>query len=178
MAAEAERTATDAGQRLTHAVWPPNLLDIGQIDGKLHDLGHSGQAMLLRFGVQNFRSIRDMQELSLVASSLDDTQEGVIDCAASGERLLPAVVVYGANASGKSNLVKALAWMQAAVLDSQTRGDPDAGIPREPFALNSASTPGAPTLCDVDFVIEGVRYHYGFAGVRPAFTREWLYSFP
>src|ERR1019366_8784531 len=133
--------------------------------------------MLLRFGVQNLRSIHDKQELSLVASALDDTPAGLIDCPAAGGRLLPAVVVYGANASGKSNLVKALRWMRQAVLLSHTSGEPEGGVPRRPFALDPASRT-APTTCDVDFVIDDVRYHYGFEASDQAFVREWLYSFP
>ena len=133
--------------------------------------------MLLRFGVQNFRSIRDKQELSLVASSLDDTPAGLIDCVAAGGPLLPGVVVYGANASGKSNLVKALRWMRQAVLFSHTRFDPDRGVPYQPFRLDPASR-NAPTSCDIDVIIEDVRYHYGIESSNRAFTREWLYSFP
>jgi len=133
--------------------------------------------MLLRFGVQNFRSFRDKQELSLVASALDDRPAGLIDCPATGEPLLPAVVVYGANASGKSNLVKALRWMRQAVLFSHTRFDPDRGVPYQPFRLDPASR-NAPTTCDVDFIIEDVRYNYGIESSNRAFTREWLYSFP
>jgi uncharacterized protein len=133
--------------------------------------------MLLRFGVQNLRSIRDKQELSLVASSLDDMATGLIDCPAAGVHLLPALVVYGANASGKSNLVNALRWMRHAVVFSHTRFDPDGAVPRQPFALDQAGR-GAPTTCDVDFVIDDVRYHYGVESSDRSFIREWLYSFP
>ena len=133
--------------------------------------------MLLRFGGQNIRSIRDKQELSFVASALDDTPAGLIDCPAAGTRLLPAVVVYGANASGKSNLVKALRWMRQAVLFSHTHFDAAGGVPRQPFALDPTGR-SAPTACDVDFAIDGVRYHYGIESSDQAFTREWLYSFP
>ncbi len=133
--------------------------------------------MLLRFGVQNLRSIRDKQELSLVASSLDDTRANLIDCRPAGARLLPVVLVYGANASGKSNLVRALRWMRQAVLLSHTRGEAGGKIPREPFALDPAIR-SAPTICDADFDIAEVRYHYGIEASNETFTREWLYSFP
>ena len=55
--------------------------------------------MLLRFAVSNHLSIRDRQELSLVASSLSDAADGLIDCASSPSgAVLPAIVLYGANA--------------------------------------------------------------------------------
>lgn len=133
--------------------------------------------MLLRFGVQNFRSIRTMQELSLVASALDDTRSGLIRCPAIDGSLLPAVVVYGANASGKSNLVRALSWMRQAIMFSHSRGEPGRGVPRDPFKLDPASRTAA-TLCSVDFIVENVRYHYGFEASDEIFLRESLYSFP
>ena len=133
--------------------------------------------MLLRFGVQNFRSIRDMQEMSLVASGLDDPTAGLIDCPPLGRHLLPALVIYGANASGKSNLVKALRWMRDAVLLSHTRGDPAGGVPCEAFALDQEWS-DRPTACNLDFLVEDVRYHYGLEATNKAFTREWLHSFP
>ena len=64
--------------------------------------------MLLRFAVANHLSIRDHQELSLVSSALSDTEDGLVDCPSSPSGfVLPAVVIYGANASGKSNIVDA-----------------------------------------------------------------------
>ena len=93
--------------------------------------------MLLRFGVTNHRSLRDPQELSLAASSLDDNAAGLIECRrAPGHRLLPAVVIYGANASGKSNLISAIRWMRSVVLYSHSRGEPDEDVPRTPFVLD------------------------------------------
>ncbi len=133
--------------------------------------------MLLRFGVKNFRSIRDMQELSLVASALNDPDGGLIDCPPADDRILPAVIVYGANASGKSNLVRALRWMGQSILLSHSRGVADGGVPRRPFALDPSGH-ATPTTCDIDFVIDNVRYHYGFDATDQVFSREWLHSFP
>jgi len=79
--------------------------------------------MLLRFAITNHLSMRDRQELSMVASSLDDDASGLIACRhVPGQRLLPTVLIYGANASGKSNLIKAIRWMSAAVRHSHSRG--------------------------------------------------------
>jgi AAA15 family ATPase/GTPase len=134
--------------------------------------------MLLRFGVQNHLSIRDAQELSLVASKLKDDESGLIRNPGLGdERVLPAAVIYGANASGKSNLIAALEFMRTTVLYSHSRGEPGARVPRTPFALDPESAT-ASSRFDADFIAGGIRYHYGFEASDIAFTSEWLYSFP
>jgi len=134
--------------------------------------------MLLRFSVTNHRSLRDRQEISLVASSLDDDPASLIDCRQVPDRkLLPALVVYGANASGKSNLVDAMRWMRNAVLHSHREGTPGGGVPRNPFLLDPAAA-AASSRADIDFVVDDVRYHYGFEATEAAFTAEWLFAFP
>ena len=134
--------------------------------------------MLLRFGVSNHLSIRDFQELSFAASSLKDRDEGLIPCAAAPKgTVVPAAVIYGANASGKSNLVSAMETMRQMVLLSQTRGEPGGGVPRQPFRLDAVCA-GEPSRFELDFVIDGVRHHYGFEMSDDAFESEWLYDFP
>ena len=133
--------------------------------------------MLLRFGVSNHLSIRERQELSFVASSLKDPDEGLIDCAAVNGSIVPAIVIYGANASGKSNLVDVMQAMLALILLSHTKGKPDGGVPRRPFRLDPDSSQ-KPSRFDIDFVIDGVRYHYGFEASDTEFVTEWLYAFP
>ena len=133
--------------------------------------------MLLRFGVSNHLSIRDPQELSFVATSLRDRDEGLIDCAAVHGTLVPAIVIYGANASGKSNVVAAMQAMLTMILHSHTKGKPDGGVPRHAFRLDPDISQ-KPSHFDIDFVIDGVRYHYGFEASDTAFVSEWLYEFP
>ena len=134
--------------------------------------------MLLRFGLSNHLSIRDTQELSLSASSLKERQEELIDCAAAPNgSVLPAVVIYGANASGKSNLIDAISTMRGMILFSQTKWEPGGGVPRHPFRLDEGG-PQAPSRFDIDFLVDGVRHHYGFEASDSAFESEWLYAFP
>ena len=133
--------------------------------------------MLLRFGVSNHLSIREPQELSFAASSLKDRKEGLIDCAAVNGSIVPAIVIYGANASGKSNLVAAMQTMLSMVLWSHAKGKPDGGVPRLPFKLDPDSS-RTPSRFDIDFVIDRVRHHYGFEASDTAFVSEWLYVFP
>jgi hypothetical protein len=134
--------------------------------------------MLLRFGVANYLSIKEPQALSLAASSLKDVERGLIASGAAPEgQVLPAAVIYGANASGKSNIVAAVSFMRSAVLFSHPRGEPGGGVRRSPFALDPACAKALSTFT-VDFVLEGVRYHYGFEASDDEFTTEWLYAFP
>ena len=134
--------------------------------------------MLLRFGVSNHLSIRDFQELSFCASSLQDGDEGLIPCAAAPKgSVTPAAVVYGANASGKSNLVDAMGLMGRMVSFSQTHGAPDGRVPRQSFRLDPTCS-AKPSRFELDFVIDGVRHHYGFEASDDAFESEWLYTFP
>ena len=134
--------------------------------------------MLLRFAVANHLSIREKQELSFAASSLRDRSDGLIDCkAAQNGSVLPAIVIYGANASGKSNLVNAIAAMRKMVLRSHTHGEPGGGVPRDAFKLDSTCSQ-TPSRFEIDFVIDDVRYHYGFETTDDVFASEWLYAFP
>ena len=134
--------------------------------------------MLLRFAVANHLSIRESQELSFAASSLRDRGDGLIDCKAvpSGS-VLPAIVIYGANASGKSNIVNAIATMKKMVLWSHTKGEPGGRIPLHAFKLGSDCSQ-TPSRFDIDFIIDEVRYHYGFEATDEVFVAEWLYTFP
>ena len=135
--------------------------------------------MLLRIAVSNHLSIRNRQELSLVASSLSDVADGLIDCASSPSgAVLPAIVLYGANASGKSNIVDALRTMRAMVLRSHQSGEPAAGVAnRQPYRLDEASA-ASPSHFEIDFVLDGARHHYGFDATDDAFTGEWLLDYP
>src|SRR5258708_4307007 len=133
--------------------------------------------MLIRFAVSNFLSIRDQQELSLVASSLKDVQSETIEVRGLREQLLPAVAIYGANASGKTNLLYAFSRMRSFILGSHKDASPTATISRQPFLLDP-SFQKEPSRYDCDFLVDGVRYHYGFTANDESFLEEWLYAYP
>lgn len=120
--------------------------------------------MLVEFRTQNFRSLRDEQLLSLVASpdkSLLDTH--ALDTGLkAAPHVLKSAVVYGANASGKSNLIKALQYMRDVVLMSATLQPGQAFARLQPFRLDAVSA-SQPTAFEVTFILDGVRYQYGFA---------------
>jgi AAA15 family ATPase/GTPase len=135
--------------------------------------------MLIEFSVSNFRSIRERQTLSLVADSgreLRDTHV-TVPAAKGTPALLRAAVIYGANAAGKSNLLKALEFFRSLVLDSAREsraGDP---LPVQPFLLDDASA-NAPSRFEVLFVQQGVRYQYGVELDRERVRQEWLVAYP
>ena len=120
--------------------------------------------MLVEFRTKNFRSLRDEQVLSLVSSNdktLLDTHALNTGLKAA-PHLLKSAVVYGANASGKSNLIKALQYMRGVVLESAALQPGQTFDRLHPFKLDATSA-SLPTEFEVTFILEGVRYQYGFA---------------
>lgn len=133
--------------------------------------------MLLKFSAANFRSLRDEQELSLVASSLTGHPGGVLAAGALNTPALRVAAIYGANASGKTNVLRALHFMWRAVVDSQVSWKPEQPIPRQPFRL-SGDPSETPSKFEVDIVIDQARYQYGFSVNDERILDEWLYAFP
>ncbi len=132
--------------------------------------------MLLRFTFSNFRSFRTEQELSMIAGPLKDRADTLVHDEAIPESVLPTAAIYGANASGKTNVLLALQFMAAAVRFSHTRWQPDEKIPREPFA--SEQDRELPSEFMADVLIGGVRYQYGFSVTDTAVLEEWLHAYP
>ncbi|WP_170185228.1 AAA family ATPase [Saccharothrix texasensis] len=85
--------------------------------------------------------------------------------------------IYGGNASGKSNLLNALHFMSQAVHDSHSRWKPEGGTPYDPFALDQESKSKASRF-EAEFLIQDVRYQYGFEIDGKTVRSEWLYAFP
>ncbi|MBN9739868.1 RloA protein [Amycolatopsis sp. A1MSW2902] len=110
--------------------------------------------MLIRFEVSNHRSIDDPVELSMVA--IDQDREAARAEPLLGESLLPVAAIFGPNASGKSNIVAAFAWLRDAVEQSLRTWDEE--IPVEPFAFGAGPT--SPSQYTVEFTISGVRFEY------------------
>ncbi|WP_300171754.1 ATP/GTP-binding protein [uncultured Nitrosomonas sp.] len=131
--------------------------------------------MLVEFRVKNFRSLRDEQVLSLVASkdkTLQDTNTLATGISAA-PLLLRSAVIYGANASGKSNLIKALQYMRGVVADSATVIQPGQIFAVQPFRLDAESA-SEPSEFEITFLLDGVRYQYGFSMTTQRIVREHL----
>ncbi|MDF0605430.1 ATP-binding protein [Neisseriaceae bacterium TC5R-5] len=133
--------------------------------------------MLIEFSATNWRSFKDTQTLSLVAAKGTELPENTFQSsAAATPRLLRSAVIYGPNASGKSNLLKALTAMKNIVLESTTYQH-DAPIPVTPFLLASEMANQATTF-EITFVAENVRYQYGFSATSERIDEEWLFAYP
>ena len=138
--------------------------------------------MILQFSVSNFRTFRERQTLNLAANNHDKSlpENGIITDlpGLTGKRWIKGVALYGANASGKTTLLTALARLADLVKNSAKTVDPKAPILQvEPFAL----APGQaekPTAFAVSLVAEGVRYEYRVAATRERVWHESLRAFP
>jgi len=130
--------------------------------------------MLLEFSVKNYRSIKDKVTLSMVASSDNEHPENVFEVnKPSHFRLLKSVGIYGANASGKSNVLRALGFIEELVRESATGMAPGDEIDVTPFKLDPVARE-QPSEFEVSFIAEGERYVYGFAVDRQRVHEEWL----
>lgn len=131
--------------------------------------------MLVEFRVENFRSLRAEQVLSLVASKDKTMQE--THTVSTGLKAVPHVLrsaaIYGANASGKSNLIQALQYMRGVVAESASVMQPGQHFAVQPFRLDAQSAQ-EPTAFEVTFLIDGVRYQYGFAMTAQRIVSEHL----
>ena len=135
--------------------------------------------MLIAFSVENFRSIKEEAQLSLVAGTgkeLYDTNvtEPPLPKGVKKIPLLRSAALYGPNAGGKSNLIKALAAMKRIVMTSSQNLEE---LPITPFKLSS-STINAPSVFEVIILVDGVKYQYGFSATSTAIHDEWLFAFP
>ncbi|WP_250286080.1 MULTISPECIES: AAA family ATPase, partial [unclassified Frankia] len=138
--------------------------------------------MLLRFRVANHRSIRDEHELSLIGTELNEGTARPTSLTSKGRpvTVLPVVGVFGANASGKSNLLAAVCFMKDAVRGSFADWAKTPGsVPREPFRLDPSCREQT-SLFEVDLLLgrTPVRYTYGFELSDGRVEAEWLHAYP
>lgn len=138
--------------------------------------------MLIEFSVKNFKSIKEKQTLSLVASHSDKTlPENLIHLknvsGMSNTKLLKFAVVYGANASGKSNLMKAMGVLRDFVISSAVKLMPGDEIDVVPFKFNRQNS-NEPTEFEINFIHQNVRYQYGVILDKARIYEEYLYAFP
>ena len=135
--------------------------------------------MLIDFKVKNYRSIKDEQDLSMVSSKHKEhiDTHTFETTASTSMSLLKTAAIYGANAAGKSNFIKALKTMQEIVAYSATKYQRGDLLPVKPFLFDAVSET-EPTEFEVTFIAGGIRYQYGFSATKEQIVEEWLIAYP
>ena len=135
--------------------------------------------MLLNFAVTNYRSIKERQVFSMLAVDGLPHEESLIH-SKDGISILPVALIFGANASGKSNILRAFGTMRQMVLNSVRLNPDDTLEEYDPFLLDEESR-NNDTEFEVEFVVNAEKYgveqhyRYGFSFSDKLISEEWLY---
>ena len=127
--------------------------------------------MIVNFSIQNFGSIKDKQTLSFEADDSNHLEDTYVVYTA-GKRLLKLALIYGANASGKTTVLKALDFLRDLVVNPKEKKTDILHF--DPF-LFDVQTPLQPTELSIEFVHEEVCHQYEIAFTRQAIISEALY---
>jgi len=137
--------------------------------------------MLIEFSISNYRSFKERVTFSMVAANvvakdkkLDTSNVFAVD---DNLKLLKSAAIYGANASGKSNLAKALRFMKWFMVNSSKETQSTDEIGTEPFRL-STETKEQASCFELVFLINGQKYRYGFKANQERVISEWLFYVP
>jgi AAA15 family ATPase/GTPase len=130
--------------------------------------------MIVNFSVQNFGSIKDKQTLSFEADKSTHLENHYIISANGGLRLLKLALIYGANASGKTTILKAMEFLRDLVLEPAEKKTDN--LEFSPFLFDS-ETPKQNSIISIDFIQNEVRYFYEVELNKNAISREELNFF-
>ena len=130
--------------------------------------------MIVNFSVQNFGSIKDKQTLSFEADKSSHLEDQYIIKANAGLRLLKLALIYGANASGKTTILKALDFLREIVLEPAKKKTDS--LEFNPFLFDS-KTPKQNSILSLDFIQNEVRYFYEVEFNKNAIVKEELNFF-
>lgn len=131
--------------------------------------------MLIEFKFTNYRSFRDESVLSMEATGLSTFKKSLIDYGSF--KLLPSVAIYGKNGGGKSNVIRAFWLAVQFIKNAQRTQHEDALIPVSPFLLNDYSK-NKETSFEFTYVVNQVKYIYGFSATKDSIVEEYLYHAP
>ena len=129
--------------------------------------------MLLEFSCANFRSINHKCTLSLRAQGISDEPKDNVCHISKNTKVLRTAALYGANSSGKTNIIRAFMFMIHHVVESVRLNDND-NLRYDPFRLSS--TLGKPTYLEAVFIIKDKTFRYGFEFNESHIVGEWLYT--
>ena len=129
--------------------------------------------MIESFSVKNFRSIKHEQTISFLANNKiqGSSDTYVLNKISDSVSLLKFCILYGYNASGKTNILRALDFLRSLVVDGTTGSDTGTGF--EPFTLDETTTQEPGTFALI-FYIEQIRYTYRFIVDKKHFISEEL----
>ncbi len=137
--------------------------------------------MLIEFTVGNYRSFKDPVTFSMVAADLKESNQSVdtdnVFQVNDQLKLLKSAAIYGANASGKSNLGLAIIFMREFMINSSRETQTTDKIPVEPFSL-SIETENKPSFFEIVIIIDEKQYRYGFEVTPERVIAEWLFHVP
>lgn len=131
--------------------------------------------MLIEFKFGNFRSFRDEAILSMEAMGLGRLKNCLISY--NSMKLIPSVAIYGKNGGGKSNIIRAFWLAVQFIKNAQRTQHENAKIPVKPFLLNDYSK-DEPTFFEFTYVLDNVKYIYGFSATKEKIFSEYLYHSP
>lgn len=130
--------------------------------------------MILEFSVKNFLSFKEKVTFSMIANSNKELNDNYVEI--GGNKVLKSAAIYGANASGKSNLFKILTLV-VLMLRSSNSVDINAKLPLIPFKLDKGSV-NKPSEFEIKFILDETRYVYGFIADKDKIYDEYLYYYP
>ncbi|MEH2157698.1 AAA family ATPase [Nostoc sp.] len=137
--------------------------------------------MLIEFSVGNYRSFKEQVTFSMVAANLvakdKKLDENNVFEIENDLKLLKSAAIYGANASGKSNLATALGFMRWFMINSSKETQSTEKIGVERFKL-STETEAQPSFFEIVFLMNDKRYRYGFEATLDKVVSEWLFYVP
>ena len=135
---------------------------------------HKLSEMLVSFSVENFASIKDKQTLSFEADKSKHLEDYYIIHAPQGLRLLKLGLIYGANASGKTTILKAIDFLRGLILEPESKKTDSLNF--NPFLFDK-STPNLPSILSIDFIQNEIRYLYEVEFTKFAIIREELQNY-
>ncbi len=136
--------------------------------------------MLIQFSVKNYKCFKEEVKLSMIASNYDkDThwESNICPVPMFHLHLLKSAVIYGANASGKSKLLEALAFMKEWIYNSSKESQVNEPVPVEVFKFSS-ETEQEPSMFEIIFIYQNQLFRYGFEATKQGIQAEWLYHRP
>ncbi|MEN8816801.1 MAG: AAA family ATPase [Nonlabens sp.] len=128
--------------------------------------------MIVYFKIRNYESIKNTLTLSFLATGISEHSDSNV-IQKGRDELLKTVVLYGHNASGKSNVLDAVAFFRWMILYSATDLQSNEEIEVEPFKL-STETEDEPSYFEMSFYVGNIKYRYGFETTDEKIVKEWL----